>query len=558
MKVSDYSNSQEISPMEEAKVNPLANSTLPSTSRSKLGLQSYQGEWSYQQAAHLLRRTMFGARKKDIEEVLSLGMKSTIEKLLLDQAAPEPPLNSHYERDADVPIGNTWVKAPYGNTLNGYRKRSLISWSIGLMVNQNISLREKMTLFLHNHFVTQLPDVGDARMAYEYISLIRSYALGNFKRLAGEITINPAMLKYLNGNQNTERSPNENFARELFELFTIGKGPQIGEGNYTNFTEQDVREASRVLTGWYIRNNRNTGGVPEAVFGGNGRHDNGDKVFSEAFDNIVIKDQGEHEYKLLINMIFGKLETARFIIRKLYRWFIYYVIDEETETNIIEPLAQQFFNENFELKGVLQKLFSSQHFYDQLNVGCMIKNPLDFNVGLSRSLEIAQPQELELTYDYWYFIHLEAAKQQMEILNPPNVAGWSAYYQIPQFYEVWINSATLPQRKLYHDRFVFGFRRKGNKYGLDPLKLIASFDNPADPNSLIAQLTDLIFPLGATTTQKDFFKEVLIPGLPDFEWTLEYMDYLNHPEDQNLEKSILTKLNALFSTMLGMAEYHLA
>ena len=107
-----------------------------------------------------------------------------------------------------------------------------------------------MTLFWHNHFVVEFGDINDARMGYEYCRLLRQHALGNFKQLAKDVTVTPAMLRYLNGNQSTVGAPNENYGRELLELFTVGKGPLIGPGNYTNYTEADVQAAAKVLTGW--------------------------------------------------------------------------------------------------------------------------------------------------------------------------------------------------------------------------------------------------------------------------------------------------------------------
>ena len=123
------------------------------------------------------------------------------------------------------------------------------------MLNEQASLREKMVLFWHNHFVTALGTIGDPRYGFRYNALLRKYALGNFKELALAITIDGAMLKYLNGNRNSKAAPDENYARELQELFTIGKGPEIGPGDYTNYTEDDVKAAAKVLTGWRLNPN---------------------------------------------------------------------------------------------------------------------------------------------------------------------------------------------------------------------------------------------------------------------------------------------------------------
>lgn len=185
---------------------------------------------------------------------------------------------------------------------------------MGQILNQNISLREKMVLFWHNHFVTERAVVSRADLLYQYNNCLRSNALGNFKQLTEEITVIPAMLRYLNGEDNAAGAPNENYARELLELFTIGKGPLLEEGNYTFFKQQDVLAASRILTGWKIN-------YAEAKsFFNSEKHDTSSKTFSEAFGQAVINNEGEDEYKRLIQLILEQKESARFIVRKLYRW----------------------------------------------------------------------------------------------------------------------------------------------------------------------------------------------------------------------------------------------
>ena len=170
---------------------------------------------------------------------------------LLTPPAPAPgkPLNVS-TTDPTVPIGQTWVGQAFDQTLEGPRRTSLRDWWLGLQLGQTASLSEKMTLFWHNHFVVEFNDVDQARYGYEYVRLLRQSALGNIKQLAKDITVSPAMLRYLNGNQSTAGAPNENYGRELLELFTLGKGPLIGAGNYTTYTEADVQAAAKVLTGW--------------------------------------------------------------------------------------------------------------------------------------------------------------------------------------------------------------------------------------------------------------------------------------------------------------------
>lgn len=540
-------------------ISMYANKALPDTARSRAGLETYNGPWEFEQAAHLLKRTIFGPKKEEIEEVVRDGLEATLDKLLADTPEPEPPINYYFENDEEVPVGSTWVDANYKNGVNGYRRRSFRAWWVGLMINQGISLKEKMTLFWLNHFVVENQAVSDLRFIYKYNKMLRSHALGNFQRLTEEVTVSPAMLRYLNGNQNTRTKPNENYGRELLELFTIGKGPIIGEGNYTNYTEEDVREASKVLTGFRDRGHNGAAENYRTQYRQN-QHDTSRKQFSAAFDHTVIVNNNENEYKDLISMIFAQKETARFIVRKFYRWFVYYVIDEAAEQNVIEPLAQLMVDNGYEVKPVLRALFSSTHFYDHVNQGCLIKNPLDFNISVVRNLPMQQPgpDDYQGQYLLWYYLAIEGEKQQMSLVNPPNVAGWSAYYQEPQFYELWINSVTLPHRTKFTNAFSNGIRRSGRVIGIDPLAFVPQVSDPMDPNVLITELAQLVFPQGITEKQLVFLKDILLPGLPDYEWPLEYGEYLTNPEDEDLENAINNKLKAVIRTMFSMAEFHLS
>ncbi|MEZ4684703.1 MAG: DUF1800 domain-containing protein [Bacteroidia bacterium] len=415
------------------------------------GVSPYSGSWGYAQAAHLLRRCTFGPTAAEIDQAVQDGLDTTIQRLLTPAPAPaSPPLNASFQNDVQVPIGQTWVNASNSNGLNGYRRNSLFAWWTGLMIHQNVSLTEQMALFWHNHFATEIDVYNDARIGYIYVSTLRDNALGNFKTLVDKMTVDPAMLRYLNGDQNLVGRPNENYARELLELFTIGKGAQVGPGDYTNYTEEDVLAAARVLTGWVVSGARENDPNPiTATFVPN-RHDTSAKQFSARFNNQTISDNGADEYKDLIDMIFGKTETARYIVRKLYRWFVYYHIDAQIETDVIEPLALELINQNFEIAPVLEMLFKSEHFFDVEAIGCLIKNPMNYSVGLVRQLEAQFPDpatDLAGAYNLWLLMGQTAAVQLMAPLFPPSVAGWPAYYQKPQYHESWITSATLSFRK---------------------------------------------------------------------------------------------------------------
>ena len=177
-----------------------------------------------------------------------MGLDVAMDLIFATQPVPPPPVNPNFTDDPNTPIGETWVDkavTPNVTGLQGFRDQSLRSWTLNLIRTEGINIQEKMVLFWHNHFPTA--DLNDSRYVYKYSTLLRQFALGNFKELTKQMTLEPAMLRYLNGRENTAASPNENYARELLELFTIGKGPLAGPSDYTNYTEQDVVEMAKVL-----------------------------------------------------------------------------------------------------------------------------------------------------------------------------------------------------------------------------------------------------------------------------------------------------------------------
>ncbi|MFC6222150.1 DUF1800 family protein [Hymenobacter artigasi] len=540
-------------------VSRYANKELPTgLARTTSTLTPYAGTWGYEQAAHLLRRCLFGPTRPEILAAAGSSLTAVLNGLLTAPAtAPDPPVNVS-ATDTSVPIGQTWTAQVFDQNFEGVRRTSLRDWWLGQVLGQGTTLVEKMTLFWHNHFVVEISNINDARMGYEYCRLLRQHALGNVKQLAKDVTVTPAMLRYLNGNQSVVGAPNENYGRELLELFTVGKGPLIGTGNYTNYTEADVQAAAKVLTGW-----RDLATVPVGSYYTASRHDTTTKVFSSAFGNASIVASGNTEYQALINLIFQQVETARFIVRKLYRWFVYYLIDTQVETDIIRPLATILINKSFDVVPVLRALFSSEHFFDALNVGCLIKSPLDFTVGLCRQMQVAFPPATNVAVQYgmWNYLNGLTFVQQQTLGDPPNVAGWAAYYQTPQYHELWINAVTLPRRNQVTDLFIgTGYTRSGVNIKIDVLALTQLFPaaTASDCNLLIDEYVKLMLPIALTANQIAFLKTALLPGLPDFEWTVEWQQYLAAPTNTAKKAAVTTKLQAMLRALMGLAEYHLS
>ena len=545
---------------DDETISKFANRTLPTTARTAATLAPYTGAWGTTQAAHLLRRTTFGPTRAEISTAAGKTLTQVLNQLLAVPATPAPPVNG-FQNDTSVPVGQSWVTTSFNNDFEYWRLRSLRAWWVGQQM-QSPTLTEKMTLFWHNHFVAEFDDVYDSRYAYRYVALLRKSALGNIRQLAKDVTIEPMMLRYLSGNQNRVGAPNENYGRELLELFTVGKGPLVGPGDYTNYTEADVQAAAKVLTGWQDSRTDINGYYTDT------RHDKTTKQFSSAFGNKTIANQGDQEYKALVDLIFDQPATALFLARKLYRWFVYYVIDAATEQDIITPLADQLRQNGYNVGPVLKTLLGSQHFFDVVNVGCVIKSPLDSVLSAARQLPVSLPPASDVLSQYaiWDWFVDRATVLQQKLGDPPNVAGWPAYWQTPQYYEMWINAVTLPRRNQYTDQLIDskGYTRyyTGGSYKLltDIVSWVQTLPaaTAAEPNLLIGEVTRLLLPIELTANQQEFLNETLLPGLPDFEWTVEWQAYLAAPTVAAKKAAVDTKLRALVRQIMGLAEYHLS
>ena len=363
-----------------------------------------------------------------MNEVQENGLDWAIDTLFARVAEPDPPIYFDFDEDPNVPEGETWVNTQPSNGAINARRRSLTAWMMGNMVRSSLHIKEKMVLFWHEHF--PVADVATGIFGYKYNQILRRNALGNFRTLLQEMTISDAMLLYLNGNENTREAPNENYARELLELFTVGRGALAGPGDYTTFTEQDVEAMARALTGWQIsrRLDLNEG----ARFTAN-RHDNGDKILSHRFDNAVVPDKGAEEYQEVINLILSKKETGYHLARQLHIWFVSAEIDETIEETIIRPLGEQIWADDYEVTPALMTLLRSEYFYEVTHRGCIISSPIDIIMKSIKPLKFQTPATLVGEYSLWSRLFSFAAGLQMELMNLPEVAGWKAYYQEPQY-----------------------------------------------------------------------------------------------------------------------------
>lgn len=579
-------------------------------------------------AAHLLRRACFGGTKAEIDEFALLTPQEAIEWLFQeDLPDPTPPI--------DPETGVEWITTGNVNEDNADTlMRYFLDWTLGLMTGATAQedtrlseiLRERIVLFLHTHFTTKRSVVRDSRSLYYQQALFRFYAFDkndkiipgdpleeipdeiipkNFKELTLKVSIDNAMLRFLDGYLNVKGRPNENYARELLELYSIGKGlegiekvPQE-DGDYIHFTEQDVQAGARVLSGFDIDDSYTTidedTGIPRGNIKGNGtiaqQHDNGDKTFSFRFENTTIAPSTEllsggrateesviDEIRQMINMIYDQRETAQHICRRLYRFFVYHDVSEAVENAIVKDLADVFVANDFKIQPVLEALFTSTYFYDGVPgsdddmFGSLIKSPVDLAIGMVRSFELPFPNYLTESvafYELMDGILGDIIDMGMDYYEPFEVAGYSAYFQFPIFNRAWISTNYLT------NRYQFIRSRINPATGIDAERINVydyirnTFDLSvySDGRQLITTLISYFFPLsdnlefvedsnGDITNERlsYFLQEFLFKeGLSDTgedAWTALW-------EEDNPGARASERLSFLFNALLQSPEFQL-
>ncbi|MCH8961422.1 MAG: DUF1800 domain-containing protein [Bacteroidetes bacterium] len=410
------------------------------------GLEPHNAPLDQSSAAHLLRRTSFGAAPEQIEGYLGQTAADVAADLV--QAAVEAPMPDPPEWINETAPGRDASQ----EQRQAYRKLNqerLHGWVANWFERMTqYGLREKMTLFWHNHFVTEVQTYRGAPLAYRYVTALRTHALGNFKDFVRAIGLDIAMLVYLNGRENEAGAPNENYGRELLELFTMGQFD--GQGN-ENYTQEDIEEIARALTGWRI-NERNY-----TVFLVPNRHDDGEKTF--------FGRTGAWGYDDLIDLLFEERgdQIAEFIARKLYGEFIYAAPDE----TLVAELAQIFLDNDFEIAPVVNALLGSAHFFDDQVIGAHIKSPVEMLVALILELDIVPGTEI------FHFLNRVSEPLQQALLSPPNVAGWEGHH-------TWLNTTTFVSR---WDRVTEILHILGRTDRLNLVALAEKLHDPNDPNA---------------------------------------------------------------------------
>ena len=387
--------------------------------------------WNLARAAHLYRRAGFGATSRQLQDAVKQDPADVVATFLA------PGNTSAFEEEMDS----------FGKTILAARSaQSLSAWWLYRMINTPDQTLEKATLFWHGHFATSAEKVTDAKLMLQQNDLLRKYARGNFEQLVHRISRDPAMLIYLDSTTNRKTHPNENYARELMELFCLGLG---------NYSEKDIQEIARCFTGW-------------EVLRGNFRfnsfqHDEGTKSF--------LGQSGKYGGEDAVRIVVSQNASAQFIVSKLIRFF---VLDEpQPPMSLVEPLAQELRDHEFHVGRVLKRIFNSQLFFSRYALSQKIRSPVELAVGLIRSLEVQT--------------NLNRVSQLLEELGqrpfyPPNVKGWDGG-------RTWINSSTLLGRANLVRQILTD---DSSKFGGGDLESLTNRNGVKAPKDIVQWLLDAL------------------------------------------------------------------
>jgi len=371
---------------------------------------------SYDDARHLLNRTGFGATEAEIQGFVGMTREEAARKLLADTrtvAVTSAPAWTHdpgplrYPRRGENASDMERKQFQQEQIREGLELRG---WWVEEMIRTPSPLTERMTLFWHNHFVSGQQKVKLAQLMYRQNVTLRANALGRFGDLLHAVARDPAMVIYLDNAQNRKGTPNENFAREVMELFTLGEG---------HYGEQDIKEAARAFTGWSL--DRDTGQFVFRRF----IHDYGQKT--------VLGKTGNLDGDDVLDILLARPETAEFVMAKLWREFVSPDPDEKE----VKRIAARFRDSRYDIKVALQALLTSDAFYAAENRGVLVKSPVDLVVGTLHQFGMRPGEPVPFA--------VAAAAMGQNLFAPPNVKGWPGG-------EAWINTSTLLARKAFLDR----------------------------------------------------------------------------------------------------------
>jgi uncharacterized protein (DUF1800 family) len=436
---------------------------------------------------------------KDIDTISKLSPSDAVDLLFTTPSNPTPPSIAGKVTHSLNGLDTQKTSAQKAEWVGD--DATLKAWYANVLLNSPLSITEKMVMFWSGHFTSQF-DASDsyvvAPLLYNQNVLFRNNAVGNFHDLTFGVTLDGGMLVYLGGILNTKSKANENYARELMELFTMGFG--------SGYTEGDVQEAARILTGWRVAqftDQEDPNGFLNAYFSPND-HDTGSKQYLGVTFSAIDQNSNteflvkKNEIQKLVDTIFKQYPqtVARFICTKIYKFFIYSdpaVVSDPNATAVINAMADLLIQNNFTIEPVMRTLLKSAHFFDNMNIGCQIKTPAEYIIGIARQLGYSVNMADNMTTIL------------QELFNPPNVSGWTGWHD-------WITTNTYPVRSTIAANAISGMSQQ------NVIDFINQFPAPTDANKLITALGALMLPRKLATTRHDDLVSRLVAGGKDYEW----------------------------------------
>lgn len=482
--------------------------------RSSTGLEPYAGPFEYKQAAHLLRRCMVGPTDAEIRQAVTDGLSATVTRLMQPFTPMLTGIDDWADQDPQIRAVDQAAYQAFQDEM--FRKReTLLKWWERTIATSPVSIQERMTLFWHNHFTSELQAVNFSEWMFGQNQLLRKNMLGNFKQFTKDVTKDVAMLIYLDGiknyKQGTRNGINENYARELQELFTMGVVDWDGNPNYT---QTDVSEAARALSGWnFTASSKGTlyAGLTSQFI--SARWDSGSKTFLGKTGNWNADD--------IVDLIFSERgdAVAKYLCGKLYRSFVYDVQDQ----TVVGAMADTLKSGNWEIKPVMLQLLMSAHFFDETNIGALEKSPVDYLLGIIRGMGIKLDSipdfVLGQTGRNSQDLRNRMQAQGMILFDPPNVKGWPGG-------RTWVSTSTLPTRQKFALDMTDGKLKVKTvaMYALDPVAFAKTFPSPSDIHALSTDMALFLLNITPSAKESEMLYNTLLDGGKDYEWSIDDPD----------------------------------
>jgi len=485
--------------------------------RTTAGLEQYTPTslepWNYERAAHVLRRSSIAPKNSQILDAVSKGFESTIDMIFKPFSVDISEISPWCDEDPQIkPIAPKTLQDILDERIQ--RREIIGRWYLKVIGTSKISIQERMVSFWHNHFVSEFDVVDTPQWMYIQNQLFRKNCLGNFRTFVQDVTIDPAMFIYLDGYKNKKignnKQINENYARELMELFTCGV---LDWNNNPNYTENDVLEAARSLSGWTFSPSTHPDAIERASRVGRSglflqsNWDSGSKTF--------MGKTGNWRYTDIISILFSERsdQIALYICEKIYRAFVY----DTPDRVIIRALADEF-KKNWEIKPMLMRLLKSAHFFDKVNIGAMYKSPIDYILGSLHMMNITHIPDFALKEMSRFNrdVSNRLTSLGQSIFNPPNVKGWPGG-------RTWVSTSTISQRhKLMID--IINGTISFNKikyYDFDPIVFAKSFPDPTNPRTLCTDICNAMLNTAPSEKEYQMLLDTMLDGAKEYEWTID-------------------------------------